>query len=161
MIRARAFTLIELALVLALISVVMGIVIVRLDLGSPRQRIIQESRKLGNLITLYRERAMGEQRIYVLRLDTEANEWLLSAPVEANSGAVAAAPSIVKYACQAPSKLLSVRNAASLNLTSPVTLYFDPRGTAPDVSIDIGIEKGTFITLQIDPLVNEVNYVEH
>lgn len=161
MVRARAFTVIELALVLALISVVMGIVIVRLDLGSPRQHIIQESRKLGNLITTYRERAMGEQRLYALTLDTGTSEWILSTPTEANPTAMEAAPTVVKYACQTPSKLLSVKNAAALELTSPVTLIFDPRGTAPGVSIDIGVEKGKFITLQLDPIVNEVIYVEH
>ncbi len=143
------------------LSVVMGIVIVRLDLGSPRQRIIQESRKLGNLITTYRERAMGEQRIYALRLDTGTSEWVLSTPTEASPSAMEAAPVIVKYACHTPSKLLSVKNAASLELTSPITLYFDPRGTAPGVTIDIGVDKGKFIAVQIDPLVNEVNYVEH
>ena len=157
---ARGFTVIELTLVLALISVVMGIVIVRLDFGSTRQRMIQESRKIGNVIGTYRERAMGEQRVYALNLDANAGQWTVSAPQEMNSGALEAAPPLVTGTCQAPLKILSIKKNAA-ELASPVSIFLDPRGTAPELSIDVGIENGKYISILIDPLVNEVTYVEH
>lgn len=155
----RGFTVVELTIVLALVTVIMALIIVRFDWGSPRQHVIAEARKLGNAIATYRERAMNEQQLYLLQLDQDQNAWAIRPPSPAAGITVA---SLVSGSFERPIKLNSIKTTTEgLALQSPVLLAFNPQGTTTPLSIDLSVENGPGITLRIDPLVNEVVYAEH
>ncbi len=157
----RAFTIIELTIVLALVGVIMGLVVVRFDWGSQRQQVIAQARKLGNAIQTYRERAMSEQSVYGLQLDLSEGSWSIHQVPEKNIAALQVTPTLVSAKCERPVKILAVKTAEGLELQTPITIFFDPRGVAPGMSIDLGVESGSGVTLQLDPLVNEVSYAVH
>ena len=76
----RGFTLVELTFVLALITVLMGLVIVRFDWGGSHQRTIAEARRLGRAIETYRQKAIAEQKVYWLILDRKQHSWSIADP---------------------------------------------------------------------------------
>jgi len=157
---AGGFTIIELTMVLALISVVMGLVIVRLDFGSPRQRVIEQARKLGNVIRSYRERAICEDQSYCMTVDLKESRWAIERIKERQDPMKGLNRPLSTSACESPVRIRGITLSHSKNMDSPVVIYLDPRGVLPDLQIDIGLENGPIVSVQPDPLVNEVAYVE-
>jgi len=155
----RGFTLIELTIALALISVLMGLVLVRFDFGSRRQKVIQEGRKLGNLISTYRERAIQEECLYAFNLDIENGTYSITKPKE-RSIAPPLTVALVLGKLSEPAQISKVLLQGN-QLSSPVVIYLDSKGVISELSIDIAVQKGPGVLLTIDPLVNEVRYNEH
>jgi prepilin-type N-terminal cleavage/methylation domain-containing protein len=155
--RDSGFTIVELTIVLTLIAVVMGLVIVRFDLGSRRQRVISEARKLGRLISTYREKAIDEQQTYALTIDLNGNRYSVVRPADSSIQAVQQSQPLVDYAVVQPIRFASV-SAQSKAMASPVTMFFDPRGVLPEVSIELGIDAGPAEVIRTDPLASEVYY---
>jgi prepilin-type N-terminal cleavage/methylation domain-containing protein len=152
------FTVIEVSIVLALIVVMMALVIVRFDWGSQRQKAIMEARKLGNLITTYREKARDDEQIYALRLDSDTGNYAVVHPLEKSAASALSAPSLRAGRLE---NLRFKRIAVDgRKLQSPVVIFFSVTGVLPRLSIDIGTDAGTAVGVDIDPLVSEVSYAE-
>lgn len=150
--RRAGFTLIELAVALAIAVVLGGLVIVRVGGWSARQELRASARALGNAVRTWREKAELEERAYVLVLDRERSRWR----VEAAEGQALEAVAGGKLGeGQAFGKML----AGKVELVDPVKLLFDSRGILPEIRIEIlaGEEK---VVLRIEPVVNEVAYEE-
>jgi type II secretory pathway pseudopilin PulG len=155
--RKAGFTIVELTIVLALIIVVMGLVIVRFDWGSQRQRVIAEARKIGRAIATYREKAIDEQRPYAMTMDLNENHYLVVHPTDSSVQAVQQCRPVLDSAVPQPMRIVAV-TAQNKALTSPVMIFFDPRGIMPELRIELGIEKGPTVVLRTDTLANEVYY---
>ena len=151
------FTIVELTIVLALVIVIMGLVIVRFDWGSQRQRVIAEARKLGRTIATYREKAINEQRPYAMMIDLNENHYVVLQPADSSVQAVQQCRPLSDSAVSQPMRIAAII-AQSKTLESPVTLFFDPRGIMPELRIELGIEKGPAVVVRNDPLANEVYY---
>ncbi|MCZ7648084.1 MAG: prepilin-type N-terminal cleavage/methylation domain-containing protein [Planctomycetota bacterium] len=150
----RGFTLIELVVVLALVVVVMGLVIVRFDLGSPRQQTVREARALANLIGNYRERAKVEDAIYALRLDAEDGRCSVYRLTEKRLDPDRSPAPIYTHALPGPLRFRSIQTGND----SPrlAVLYFDARGIVPPTVVDLVHREGPRVRLRLDPLDTEV-----
>jgi prepilin-type N-terminal cleavage/methylation domain-containing protein len=157
----RGFTVLELTLVLALIGLLMGLVVVRFNFGSPRQNLIAQARKLGNVITAYRERAISEEQVYAMQFDLSANTWAMRRLDEKGD----VSPERLKKPVTSgsfdpPVMLKTITVAGSKDVDSPSIIYFDARGIVPELQLKLCMQGGAGVTLRLDPLVNEVTYVE-
>ena len=65
------FTLIELTVALSIAVVLAGVVLVRVDGWSPRQKLNTSARALGNTIRTWREKAQLEESVYMLQIDSD------------------------------------------------------------------------------------------
>lgn len=153
----HGFTIVELTIVLSLMIVGMSLVIVRFDWGGPRQNVVSEARKLGRLISTYREKAIDEERSYALTLDLNAGRYTIIQTDESSTSDVQQTRPLVDAALAQPIRFsaVSVQNKA---LASPITIFFAPRGIMPELRIEVGIDKGPVVIIRIDPLANEVGY---
>jgi len=157
--RARGFSLVELAIVLALIAVLAGLVVARFAWGGARQMVIGEARRLGNLAETCRERAMTEERLYALRVDAETGTIAALQPEERSAEALERAPVFRRVKLDANVRL----EAVTLNaqpLAAPVVLYFDARGFAPPVHWKFKHAQGASVTVKFDALHSEAAYDE-
>jgi prepilin-type N-terminal cleavage/methylation domain-containing protein len=155
----RGFTLLELTIVLALIVLTFGLVIVRFDFGSDRQRLIHEGRKIGNLIENYREQAMSMEQVFVLTIDKDGGTYEVKQPPSVTSKAIASAKTL--HAGALPNTCAFVQIAREgTNLPSPALIKFTPKGVLPATMIRISGPSGG-ITMKIDPLQTAVTYDEY
>ena len=154
------FTLIELTITLGLVVILMGLVIVRFDWGSPRQRAIAAARQLGNMLITYREKAIEEERLYALRLDTRNGEYEIYSPVEKNIPAIEKATPIKKVRLDTA---LSIKNVKiqDTSCNSPVVIFFTPKGVSSELFIEIVNAGGLSIVLKAGSVVNEITYHEN
>ena len=153
------FTLVELTVVLALMTIVMGLVVVRFSWGSPRQAVIGEARKLGCTLQTYREKARVEERLYAVRLDLENGSYEVLQPRERTEKALADAPRI-RSALLDPAVHFGAVMFGTRQAITPVTLFLDGKGILPAVSIEVVHPRGQKVVLKPDMLVNEVVYDE-
>lgn len=158
MLRKRGFTLIELSLVVALMALLAGLVMVRYDLASPRQRAIHAARKLGRMIENCREKAIEEERLYAMRLDLAAGKYSVCAPAERTLSSVDAALPIFSGRLD---DALAFKSAGYMGATqdSPVVVFFDANGVLAQIAFEVS-GSGTTISIEPDPLVNEIQYDE-
>lgn len=136
--RRAGFTLIELAVALAILVVASGLVIVRVTGWSGRQALHASARTLGNTIRTWRERARTEATPYVLTMN--GCEYQISAGKEVlRRGRLGGGHSFEG---------------------APATLVLNPRGILPDTRITIRNEEGETVSLVPGTLVNEIDYQE-
>lgn len=157
--RGRGFTILELLIALTLMVVLMGLVVIRLGFGSSRQQTIDAARKLGNLVSTYREKAMTDECLYAIRLDSATGQYTVFRPAERNAALLDASTPIKTRSLQAPIQFGKIRTQG-VELPAPVTIFFDARGILPDISIEIASGTGALVVLRPDPIVNEVRYDE-
>ena len=153
------FTLIELTLTLALMGILMSLVIVRFDVGSPRQQVIAEARKLGNIVRTYREKALEEEQLYALRLDAGTGQYAIYKPLEKDVSVLEKSSPIKSASLSAPVQFGAI-NLQGTPVASPVVFFFNPSGVLPDASIELLNPQKSSVILKINPVVNEINYAE-
>jgi type II secretory pathway pseudopilin PulG len=157
--RGRGFTILELTIALTLMVVLMGLVVIRLGFGSSRQQTIDAARKVGNIFSTYREKAMTEECLYAFRLDAATGQYAVFQPAERNPALLDGLTPLKTCLLQVPIKFGKILIQGN-ELTAPVTVFLDPKGFLPDLSIEIVNESGTAIQIHPDPVVNEVQYDE-
>lgn len=157
--RCRGFSLIELAVVLMLITVLMTMVIARFSWGGSRQELIGEGRKLGNLISQYREKAMTEETIYALRIDMLAGEYTVVRPKEKSLAAVKNAEPLRSQRLPEGVSLGPVRIVHKKS-KPPLVVFFSRRGVLPELAIELHGRDERRLLLKIDPVANDVEYME-
>ena len=155
----RGFTLIELTVTLALVAVTMGLVVVRLSWGSPRQQTIAAARQLGAVMCLYREKAMAEECLYAVRLEGDTGRYTVSKPAE-RSAAAAQQAQALKSGRLGESLLFGAVSVQGTALQSPATLFLDGRSIGADASIEVVSAKGPVVTVRLDPVLGEAEYDE-
>ena len=156
----RGFTVLELTLVLALIGLLMGLVVVRFNFGSPRQNLIAQAQKLGNVITTYRERAISEEQVYAMQFDLTANTWTVRRLDERRDMSENhLAKPLASGSFEPPVTLKTITVAGSKD-QPPSVIYFDSRGILPELQLKMCMQGYSGVTLRLNPLVNEVTYVE-
>lgn len=157
--RVCGFTLIELTVALALATVLLSLVIVRISWGGPRQTAIAEARKVGNLIRTYRERAQFEEREYALRLDLARNHYEIL-PVSDRSPLALQSAIPERQGTLSDRLRWNVLSQGDRELPSPVVLYFNRQGVMPETTIRVSYGTDSTITFGLNPLTNEVSYAE-
>jgi prepilin-type N-terminal cleavage/methylation domain-containing protein len=136
--REAGFTLIELAVALAILVIASGLVIVRVTGWSSRQALQASARTLGNTIRTWRERARTEETSYSLSMDGAA------------------------YQIAAGKEILRRGNLGSgvAFEGGPSTIALSPRGILPETRITLRNPSGERVTLVLGTLVNEIDYQE-
>lgn len=160
MFRARAtpqgFTLLEMVIVVSLIVILLSLIVVKAPFLSQRQLAITEARKLGLLIENWRERAQAEETTFALRLDLNSGTYRVLRAANGN------APTIVLREGQLVNPLtFGAARMGNQPLPTPVTFLFTPDGLMPESQLDLREGQNPAITLHIQPLWNEVKYLEH
>jgi prepilin-type N-terminal cleavage/methylation domain-containing protein len=145
----KGFTLIELAVALAIGVVVVGVVIVRVDGWSSKGRLRGSARALGNTIRLYREKAQSEEAVYQLAIDVEKGTYSVAVAGEkVRTGKLKAGHSFGKV------------SSGGIEMKSPFQVAFGPRGILPEIQIPIQDGPKDAVLLTLSSLANEVTYSE-
>ena len=152
------FSLIELTVALALVAILLTLVVVRVGVFTPRQRLIHEARKLGQTIETYRELAATQEGLYVLVLDPQTGTFQVRKPVERNLELLERAPLI--RAGRLEEVHVKTMRVKAQALTGPLTLTFDSNGIQPAWTMELAHASGVGLYLHVDPMVNEVRYDE-
>jgi len=71
----KGFTLIELAVVIALLGIFLGLTIPRFQQYVVADELKAATRKIVGLVREVRNEAIREQRVYTIHLDIESNQW--------------------------------------------------------------------------------------
>jgi prepilin-type N-terminal cleavage/methylation domain-containing protein len=143
------FTLIELVVALAIIVVITGLVIVRVDGWSSRQALHASARALGNAIRLYREKAQEDEETCTLRLELDRATY-----------SVTAAGQTLRRGKLGVGQSFGKAYAGEDEVSTPVILNLGPRGLVPEVTIAIENSAGEKVTLKVSAMANEVTYAE-
>jgi Tfp pilus assembly protein FimT len=147
--RRGGFTLVELAVALGVAVVAMGIVVVRVDGWSNKERLKASARTLGNLIRTHRERAEAEERIYVLEMNLEKGEYAFSSEGE-----------LIRKGMLPPGQAFGRVKAGEVVLPSPVRLAFGPKAVLPEIEILLQGGEKELVSLTLGSWVNEVSYAQ-
>ena len=158
MFQKRGFTLLELSLVVALMAVLSGLVLVRYDVASPRQRVIRTARKMGRLIENCREKAVDEETLYAMRIEIDSKKYCVCAPAERTLEIVDAARPIFSGILDDALVFNSAGSGAGKS-SAPVLIFFDAQGILPECEFEVS-GGGSTIKVKPDPLVNEIVYDE-
>jgi prepilin-type N-terminal cleavage/methylation domain-containing protein len=158
MCRNHGFTLIELTLVVALIAVLTGMVVVRYDLASPRQRAISAARKLGRVIENYREKAIEDETLYALRLDLDLGTYFVCAPANRTQESIDTATVLFSGRLDDSLSFKPARTTVG-KTNSPLIFFFGTNGILPNAAFAVTCE-GTMIIVNPDSLINEISYDE-
>ena len=153
----RGFTLIELAVALSLVVVVTGLVVVRVDGWSSRQKLRTSARRLGNTIRFYREMAQLHEEVYGVSLDLEGGTYKVLALEERT---FFGKPAKIREGRLSSGQKFGSVLIGEIEMASPFMMILGPRGVLPE--IQIGIENGSdeLVILTVEALVNEVGYEE-
>lgn len=153
----RGFTVIELTVVLALVAVASTLVIVRLDFGSSRQKLINDARKLGNLICTIRARAVADDCLYRIILRSDNANYLVEKQDVTSTARFRTLEVRALSAGVVFDRVIQQNQEARF----PVTLYFDGRGVLLPTTITLTEPtNGLRIAVSPLPIANEVDYDE-
>jgi len=147
----------ELVCVLALISVLMGMVVVRYEWMGARQQLISEARALGRTIENYRIKAQTQEKVYALYLDPAAGQYDILQPAMISKAALEKAEPLRKHRLP---KGIQFGKVLAKDKKLEV-LWLMPHGVMQEASINLRHIQGYSIYLKIDPFTKEVAYVEH
>lgn len=147
--RRGGFTLIELVVVLAIAVVITGFVIVQVDGWSSRQALHASARALGNTIRLFREKAQLDEEVYTLRIQLDRGTYDVT-----SEGLV------VRRGKLAVGQMFGKVLTGEMELRTPVTLHFGPRGMIPELTIGLENVAKESVTLKVSSMANEVTYAQ-
>jgi prepilin-type N-terminal cleavage/methylation domain-containing protein len=151
------FTLIELSVAMALVTVVLGLVIVRVSGWTSRQALHASARALGNTIRMYREKAQFEERVYSLTLVLDEGLYRVTEPPE-RGAYTTTIPNVVRSGRLRADQMFGEILVGEQPVRSPVTLDFTPRGITPETKITLQNNEKETVTLTVSAFVNEVGY---
>ncbi len=74
---SRAFTLLELLVVLVILGIVVGMIVVRIDFNTHLQKLDEEARRFTQLVSLAREEAVLQSEELALEVEAEHYRFLV------------------------------------------------------------------------------------
>jgi prepilin-type N-terminal cleavage/methylation domain-containing protein len=151
------FTLIELSVAMALVTVVLGLVIVRVSGWTSRQALHASARALGYTIRVYREKAQFEERVYSLTLNLDEGTYRVTEPSE-RGAYTTTIPNVVRSGRLRADQAFGAVLVGEQPVRSPVTIDFTPRGITPETKITLQNGENETVTLTVPAFVNEVEY---
>jgi prepilin-type N-terminal cleavage/methylation domain-containing protein len=152
----RAFTLIELIVVISLISILFAFTLPRLDISL----FENQKRKVSSWILLnvksLKESALRTQSLYVLAVDFDKNKmWTARAPITEETQATS------EYKIPAQYQLMDVMLTDNEKISEGiVTIKFYPKGYSDRALIHIEDKNDNRYTYQIEPFLPHVKIKE-
>lgn len=135
----KGFTLVELTIATAILIVLAGTIILRVQGWSSRQELNASARALGNILIAFREKAQSEDRAYVFEFTQDGYQ------VRAAEGGE-------------PLRKASLKVGQRFGKGSPSILTLAPRGILAETRITMANGTGEEVILLMLPLHNEVKY---
>jgi len=152
---AKGFTLIELAVVIALLGAFLGLTIPRFQHYLVADELKATTRKIVGLVREVRNEAIREQRVYAIHLDIESNRWwiqhadmedeeMMSAKEEAF--ALPGGVRILDVWCRGEGK----------QAYGDIAISFSKKGYVDQTLINIGGEAAREFTVELSPFLGVV-----
>jgi prepilin-type N-terminal cleavage/methylation domain-containing protein len=160
----RGFTLIELTVVMALISIVFFFSIPRLQNEILTDPTKKTSRWLLANIRSLKERSYREKKDYVLYIDTDTNAlWVSQRVVEVeNEDAPSEQGGSQKYNLPESMRILDVEFPGNVEVTTGVAeIIFYAKGYSETAFIHMEDGDNRRLSFLIEPFLPEVRYYEH
>lgn len=155
----KAFTLLELLVVMLLITIVFAVTVPRLDsslLQDPRKKT---ARWITNTISDLRALAIEKQTAYALMIDMDANRmWITNAAMDDDAAAAAA-----EKAFRLPGgiKIVGVRRPRQDRISSGTAeIDFYPGGYSAQAVINLEDDDAQRFACKIEPLLPKVKVVD-
>lgn len=161
--RRRAFTLVELAVVVFILAVMMAVAIPsfsRSYRGALFRQIVQDS---ATTCQLARLQAVLHQQPVTLHVDLSRQHLWLSQPLSGEAATNAPSDAVFKVIeVKAPVSILSAQRAGEAPLREgETTVRFDPNGTAEAFTVVFqGGERDELLAIQLDPVTGRATVVE-
>jgi prepilin-type N-terminal cleavage/methylation domain-containing protein len=160
----RGFTLIELTVVMALISIVFFFSIPKLQNEILTDPTKKTSRWLLSNIRSLKERSYREKKDYVLYIDTDTNAlWVSQRVVEAeNEDAPSEKGGAQKYNLPESMRILDVEFPGNVEVTTGIAeIIFYAKGYSETAFIHMEDGDNRRLSFLIEPFLPEVRYYEH
>jgi hypothetical protein len=132
-------------------------VIIRYSAAGSRHALNSNARRFGNLVSRYREMAVTQEMLFALRLDKETARYDIVSPVEKSADGVALAEPLAAGNFDSSVVVTGIQ-VAGRPVQDPVVLFFESRSVMPEVELILVHSSGDFITIRLDPIINEVFY---
>lgn len=162
--RARAFTLMELMVTIALLGLAFGMVFFKLDGLLPGRRLVSDARTLGSMLEQARNVAVVSGFRVSFEYDLDENQWRMYYPFEISNDAktVAGEGETVLYDWTDLSETIRFHDVV-IGDSDPidsgqVVVTFEPRGIATGHTVHLTKEDSeVFYTVMISPLLGYVD----
>jgi prepilin-type N-terminal cleavage/methylation domain-containing protein len=159
----RGFTLIELTVVIALISIVFFFTIPKLQTEILTDPIKKTSRWLLANIRSLKERSYREKKDYILYIDTDANAFWMSErmPAEEKEDAQSKNGEDRKYNLPEGMRILNVEFPGNVEITTGVAeILFYAKGYSETAFIHLEDRDNRRLSFLIEPFLPELRYYE-
>jgi prepilin-type N-terminal cleavage/methylation domain-containing protein len=151
----RGFTLIELAVVIALLGLFLGLTIPRFQDYLIADELKATARKIVGLVREVRNEAIREQRVYTIHLDIESNRWWIQhtemedeemVSAKEKASALPGGVRILDVWCRGKGK----------QAYGDVAISFSKKGYVDQTLIHIGGEADREFTVELSPFLGVV-----
>ena len=148
----KAFTLIEIMVVMLLISIILGVAVPRFDNGAFQDSQKTITRKIINIVSTLRAKSIAEQKTYALVIDVSNDRYWV---VDESMDEIAMAQATEK-ALKLPDDIhfVDIQFPDQGQLRSGmVEIQFHPAGYADQALIHLQSDRDQRFTFQIEPLL--------
>lgn len=151
----EGFTLIELAVVVALLGLFLGLTVPRFQDHLVADDLKAATRKIVGLVREVRNEAIREQRVYAIHLDIDSNRWWTEhADMEDEQILLAKEQAFV---LPGGVKILDVwRRGRGKQAYGDVAIPFSKKGYVDQTLIHIGGDAGREFTVELSPFLGRV-----
>jgi prepilin-type N-terminal cleavage/methylation domain-containing protein len=151
----KGFTLIELAVVIALLGLFLGLTIPRFEHYLVADELKATTRKIVGLVREVRNEAIREQRVYAIHLDIESNRWWTEhADMQDEEMRLAKEEA---FALPGGVRILDVWcRGKGKQAYGDIAIPFSKKGYVDQTLIHIGGETGREFTVELSPFLGVV-----
>lgn len=151
----KGFTLIELAVVIALLGLFLGLTIPRFQYYLVADDLKATTRKIVGLVREVRNEAIREQRVYTIHLDIESNRWWTEHTGMEDEEMVLAKEEA--FVLPGGVRILDVWcRGKGKQAHGEVILHFGKKGYVEQTLIHLGADDGREFTLTLSPFLGTV-----
>jgi prepilin-type N-terminal cleavage/methylation domain-containing protein len=151
----KGFTLIELAVVIALLGLFLGLTIPRFQYYLVADDLKATTRKIVGLVREVRNEAIREQRVYTIHLDIESNRWWTEHTGMEDEEMVLAKEEA--FVLPGAVRILDVWcRGKGKQAHGEVILHFGKKGYVEQTLIHLGADDGREFTLTLSPFLGTV-----
>ena len=157
--RDKGYTLIELAVVVVLISLIFAVSIPRFRYSLMTDNLKSMTRKIIGTVREIRNEAISEQKAYLLHLDLESNRlWVESAGMGQEERTVAQEKA---FTLPNDIRILDVwQKVRGKQIDGEVAIRFSKKGYVDYTAIHLGAEDGREFTIILSPFLGTIKSYE-